>query len=123
MNLAKKPFINSLTNASDEVLKERIKKTLDSSGFTIEFEQLKQESERLRKILLDEEDLSEEDKSKCEKLLRDVEDKIDAKNREKKAIENKKRQEHAKEETQNESGGAATKKVKARHPKKRCSIL
>lgn len=123
MNLTKKPFINSLTNASDEVLKERIKKTLDSSGFTIEFEQLKQERERLRKILQEEEDLSEEDKSKCEKLLRDVEDKIDAKNKEKKAIENEKRQEHAKEETQNESGGAATKKVKGQRRGKRCSIL
>ena len=123
MNLAKSPFYNSLTGASEEVLEERIKKTLDSSGFTMEFEQLKQERKQLRKILLEEKDLKEEDKSKFEKLLRDVEDKIDAKNREKKAIENEKRQEHAKEETQNESGGAATKKVKARRPKKRCSIL
>lgn len=123
MNLAKSPFINSLTDASKEVLEERIKKTLDSSGFTLEFEQLKQERERLRKILLEEKDLSEEDKSEYENLLRDVEDKIEAKNREKKAIEIEERQEHAKKETQNKSGGAATKKVKARRPKKHCSIL
>lgn len=121
MNLAKGPFINSDTDASKEVLEERIKKTLDSSGFTLEFEQLKQERERLR-ILLKEKDLSEEDKSEYENSLRDVEDKIDAKNREKRAIENEERQEHTKEETQTESGGAATKKVKGRRPKKCCSI-
>ena len=109
MNLGKKPFVNSLTDASKEVLEERVKKTLDSSGFTMKFEELEDERKRLSEIL-QRINLSEEEKSEYENLLRKVDDKIDAKKREKTAIEKEERQKHAKDETKNKSGGAATKK-------------
>ena len=111
MNLQKSPFINSLTNASKEVLDEHIKKALDSSGFTVESEKLEHERRQI-KDLLKEGNLSEEEKVKYDKLLEEVNDKIDAKNRERKAIEKQKREEQAEKESQ-ESGGEATERVQA----------
>lgn len=111
MNFRKSPFINSLTNASKEVLDEHVEKALDSSGFTVEFEKLEKERRQIED-LLKEGQLSEEEKVKYDKLLREVNVKIDAKEKERKAIEKQKREEQAEKESQ-ESGGEATERVQA----------
>lgn len=111
MNFRKSPFINSLTNASKEVLDEQVKKALDSSGFTVEFEKLEKERRQIED-LLKEGKVSEEEKVKYDNLLREVNVKIDAKEKKRKAIEKQKREEQAENESQ-ESGGAATERVQA----------
>ena len=100
-----------MTNASKEVLDEQVKKALDSSGFTVEFEKLEKERRQIED-LLKEGKVSEEEKVKYDKLLREINVKIDAKEKERKAIEKRKREEQAENESQ-ESGGAATERVQA----------
>ena len=63
MNFQKSPFINSLTNASKEVLDEHVKKALDSSEFTVEFEKLEKERRQIEDLLR-EGKFSEEEKVK-----------------------------------------------------------
>ena len=109
MNPGKGPFINDLTKASEEVFDEHVRKALDSSGFTVEFDKLKQEKEQIVSMLEDG-TLSEEEKIECTNLLKDVNQKIDAKLKEREAIEGKTRQEQAQQEIE-ASGGEATKNV------------
>ena len=99
-----------MTEASKEVLNERIKKALDSSEFAVELENLKQQKQVI-KSKTKEANLSKKNREELEKEVQDVNSKIDA---ELKALEEKSRQEQAQEEAQLlDSGGAATKKVQA----------
>ena len=109
MNPGKGPFINDLTKASKEVFDEHVRKALDSSGFTVEFDKIQQEKEQLVSLLEDG-TLSEEEKIEYTSLLKDVIEKIDAKLKEREAIEGKTRQEQAQQEIE-ASGGEATKNV------------
>ena len=106
MNQGKDPFIHKLTEASKEVLDERIKQALDSSGFTVEIEKLENDKQELEGRIK-EGNLSKEDKDELECELKNVNDKIDEKIKSRKALEEGKRQEQALE-AQKESGGKAT---------------
>ena len=109
MNQGKSPFIHQLTEASKEVLDERIREALDSSGFTVEIEKLEHDKEELESQLKDGK-LSEEDRVELENELMSINDKIDEKSKSRKALEEGKRQEQALE-AEKDSGGEATEKV------------
>lgn len=110
MNEGRSPFVHNLTKASNEVLEERIRKALDSSGFEVDLKQLEDDRDRITSQLSGETDLTEDERKELQEYLKEIKLKIDLKQAEIEALKKEKVQEQA-EDAATTSGGNTTAKL------------